>query len=327
MFSGGRSSKIKGGTEFENTREGLLIRIKGSDYYVISDEDEFRCFLRGKFRVNGTGTLPVVGDRLVFRVNRWEDSQEKTGLILSIKDRKSIFARAVSGGRKKKVLGANLDYVFLIHAVRKPNLNTRLLDRMIVAAEQGGIEPVICINKLDLADRSTDLDRIKEIYSGIGYKFLLCSALHREGIEPLRSLMEGKISLMAGPSGAGKTTIISAIQPGLDIKIGKVSESTGKGKHTTSHLELHPLSGGGYMGDTPGIRSFGIELVKKNDLQDYFIEFSDYYNYCRFNTCVHHKEPGCAVKEAVESGEIASERYSSYIRMLGEIEEHESSRY
>lgn len=305
----------------EDIMEGLLIRIKGSGYYVVSGEKEYKCYLRGRFRIEGEGKLPVVGDWITFRVNREKDSHQKTGLILSVGKRKSVFARSVSGGRKKKILGANLDYVFLIHAVKKPELNARLVDRMIVGAEYGGIEPVICVNKIDLIENRSDLSETAEIYRRIGYKFLTCSAKKGEGMEQLSSLMKGKISLMAGPSGSGKTTIISLIQPGLDIRIGKVSSRTGKGRHTTSHLELHPLSGGGYVGDTPGIRGFGVELVDKNELQNYFLEFGEFRDYCRFKTCIHYREPGCAVKEAVEGGDIASERYDSYIRMLEEIEQ------
>jgi ribosome biogenesis GTPase len=268
--------------------------------------------------------LPVVGDRVVFRVNRGEDSGENTGLILSVRERKSVFARSVSGGRRKKILGANLDYVFLIHAVKNPALNPRLIDRMAVAAEYGGIEPVICINKLDLAEDIEALEDTAEVYRRAGYTVCLCSALTGEGMGRLRTLMEGRITLMAGPSGAGKTSIISVLQPGLDIRTGEVSERTGKGRHTTSHLELHPLASGGYMGDTPGIRGFGIELVDKSGLQDCFVEFRKFNGCCRFKTCLHKTEPGCAVKEALENGEVSRRRHESYLRMLEELEEQDS---
>lgn len=304
----------------EDIMKGLLIRIKGSDYYAVSEGEEYKCYLRGRFRIEGEGKLPVVGDWITFRLNREKDSHQKTGLILSVEKRKSVFARSVSGGRKK-ILGANLDYVFLIHSARNPDLNTRLVDRMIVGAENGGIEPVICVNKIDLVEDRSELRKTAEIYEKAGYKFLTCSARDGEGIDQLFSLMKGKISLMAGPSGSGKTTIISVIQPGLDIRIGKVSSRTGKGRHTTSHLELHQLSAGGYLGDTPGIRAFGVELVERNELQNYFLEFGEFRDNCRFNSCIHYREPGCAVKEAVQRSDIAPERYQSYIRMLEEIDQ------
>lgn len=309
----------------EDIMEGLLIRIKGSDYYAVSEGEEYKCYLRGRFRIEGEGKLPVVGDRITFRLNREKDSQQKTGLILSVEKRKSVFARSVSGGRKK-ILGANLDYVFLVHAAMNPDLNTRLVDRMIVGAEYGGIEPVICVNKIDLVEDRSELRETAEIYEKTGYKFLTCSAREGEGIDQLFSLMKGKISLMAGPSGSGKTTIISVIQPGLDIRIGKVSSRTGKGRHTTSHLELHPLSAGGYLGDTPGIRAFGVELADKVELQNYFLEFEEFRDNCRFSSCIHYREPGCAVKEAVQRSDIAPGRYQSYIRMLEEIDQ-QSPRY
>lgn len=299
--------------------EGLLIRIKGSDYYVMSSGREVRCFLRGRFRINDDRILPVVGDRVIFRLESGSGSDPDTGLILSVGKRKSVYARSSAGGRKRKILGANLDYVFLVHSVKKPELNTRLLDRMIVAAEFGGIEPVICINKIDLPGGSGAVRDIERRYRAIGYEVILCSAKNNVRIDRLRSLMKDRVSLMAGPSGSGKTTIMSSLEPHLDIRIGEVSSSTGKGRHTTSHLELHPLSCGGYLGDTPGIRGFGVELVERDDLHNYFIEFRQFRDYCRFKTCLHYREPDCAVKQAVEEGRIDSQRYESYVRMLEDM--------
>jgi len=306
----------------DEIQEGFVIRIKGSNYYVVSGGEDVKCSLRGKFRLSRDrdSVLPVVGDSVTFRKQRSTGPNENTGLIVSIGERKSIFARSTSSGvRKKKILGANLDYIFLVHSVVEPSLNLRLIDRMIVSAEFGRIESVICINKTDLADDLYLLKKEMDTYVNMGYKVLFCSAAENNGLEPLRELMKNKRSLMAGPSGAGKTSIISRLQPHLELKIGKVSDKTGKGKHTTSHFELHPLNTGGYLGDTPGIREFGINQIEKNELYLYFKDFSEFIGNCRFSTCIHDQEPDCAVKAAVNDGKISKNRYESYIRMLRDL--------
>jgi ribosome biogenesis GTPase len=217
------------------------------------------------------------------------------------------------------ILGANLDIIVLVFAARSPEPNTRLLDRMLVASERGGIEPVICVNKMDLAERPAETERLFETYGGLGYRLLFASAKNRTGIEDITALMSGKISLFAGPSGAGKTSLIAAIQPGLELRVAAVSDRTGKGRHTTTHFELHPLAGGGYLADTPGIREFGVWGVTPPELGAYFREFAPFLGECRFSTCTHSHEPSCAVKEAVASGAIASHRYESYLRILDTI--------
>ncbi len=300
---------------------GFVIRIKGAYYHVVSGQEEVPCVLRGKFRLedNPEEVLPVVGDNVDFRLEGARGSSGRTGLIVSVGERRSIFARSSSGGRKKKILGANLDYVFLVHSVKRPDLNLRLLDRMIVSAEYGNITPVICVNKIDLADDKEVLQVKMGPYRDMGYRVFFCSALTGADIDSLGELMKDRKSLMAGPSGSGKTSIIARLQPDLEFRVEKVSEKSGKGRHTTTHFELHPLIPGGYLGDTPGIREFGIELVKKDSLQYYFRDFADYLGSCRFSTCLHYKEPGCAVKGAVESGEVSRDRYSSYVKMLEDL--------
>jgi ribosome biogenesis GTPase len=311
---------------FHEIEEGFVIRIKGANYYIVSEGSEVKCFLRGKFRISGDRDkiLPVVGDSVKFRKQSNSKSVDYAGLIVSVEERKSVFARSISfGTRRKKILGANLDYIFLVHSVIEPVLSLRLIDRMIVAAEYGGIEPVICINKIDLSDDLGALKKELNLYVRMGYKVLFCSAIEGKGIEPLRELMKNKRSLMAGPSGAGKTSIISKLQPDLEFRIGRVSAKTGKGRHTTSHFELHPLSSGGYLGDTPGIREFGVNQIEKNKLHLYFRDFCNFPDDCRFSTCVHDHEPGCAVKEAVKDGEISEKRYDSYIKMLRNLSRNE----
>ncbi len=310
----------------DEIHEGFVIRIKGSNYYIISEGREVKCFLRGKFRISEDRDkiLPVVGDTVKFRKQSNSKSGDYAGLIVSVEERKSVFARSTSfGARREKILGANLDYIFLVHSVIEPVLSLRLIDRMIVAAEYGGIEAIVCINKIDLSDDLGALKKEMNLYVRMGYKVLFCSAIDDRGVESLRELMKNKRSLMAGPSGAGKTSIISKLQPNLEFRIGRVSAKTGKGRHTTSHFELHPLSSGGYLGDTPGIREFGVNHIEKHKLHLYFRDFCNFPYNCRFSTCVHDHEPGCAVKEAVQDGEISEKRYDSYIKMLRNLSRNE----
>jgi ribosome biogenesis GTPase len=298
---------------------GFVIRIKGSDYFVVSGHEEVRCSLRGRFRigVNPEAVLPVVGDKVEFRREENLDSRGPTGLILSLFPRKSIFARSSPVGKKKyQILGANLDFVFLVFAVQEPTLNSRLLDRMLVAAGCGSMEPVICVNKMDLAASPDHIGDEMAPYGTMGYDVIFCSALSGKGLDRLRNKMAGKKSIMAGPSGAGKTSIIAALEPGTDLRIGNVSSRTGKGKHTTTHFELHSLRGGGYLGDSPGVREFGIWGVSRQTLGDYFVDFKPLAEQCRFAGCTHSHEPGCEVKKAVQNGSIIPQRYESYLRIL-----------
>ncbi|HSG29702.1 MAG TPA: ribosome small subunit-dependent GTPase A [Candidatus Krumholzibacterium sp.] len=301
---------------------GFVVRIKGSEYHVMDGATEVVCSVRGKFRIErepGDG-MPVVGDNVVYRREQARDTRGPTGLIVSIEPRTSVFARAGAHEKRKyRVLGANLDRVFLVHAVKNPRLNTRLMDRMLVAAESSSIEPVICINKIDLEKDHRSLEEALRLYPEMGYRLVFCSAVDGTGVEELRELMTASRSIMAGPSGAGKTSLLAALEPGLDIRISSVSEKTGKGRHTTTHFELHPLACGGYLGDTPGIREFGIKGITKKDLGGCFREMRGFLGHCRFATCTHSHEPECAVKEAVGEGIISEERYESYLRILEDL--------
>ncbi|MBN2070407.1 MAG: ribosome small subunit-dependent GTPase A [Candidatus Krumholzibacteriota bacterium] len=302
--------------------EGFVIRVKGADYYVATESGEVRCSVRGRFRIGKSPeeTLPVVGDNVLFKEEGGSGTSGPTGVITSVGKRKSIFARGDSSGRKKiKVLGANIDFIFLVHSILRPELNIRLLDRMIVAAECDNITPLICINKIDLSTELDETEKKVEPYVRMGYEVIWCCALDGRGIDRLRTLMTGVRSMMAGPSGAGKTSLLAALEPGLDIRVGIVSEKTGKGKHTTTHFEFHPIVGGGYLGDTPGIREFGIWGLSKQTLSDCFRDFGDFVPECRFSMCTHSHEPGCGVKEAMERGDISRERYESYLRILEEL--------
>jgi ribosome biogenesis GTPase len=308
----------------KETSEGLLIRIKGSDYYVYDSGGEVRCSVRGRFRI-GRGedeVLPVVGDMVEYRAEPVRDSGVPSGLITSVKPRKSLFVRSETRGRRGyRVLGANLDFVFLVHAAKDPVLNARLIDRMLTAAERDGIEPVIVVNKIDLLEDERELEETLAPYPAMDYRVIRSSTVTGEGVGEIAEIMKDRITMLAGPSGAGKTSLLARIEPGIEARISEVSESTGKGRHTTTHFELHSLSTGGWLGDSPGIREFGVWGVEKEDLGEYFRDFEPYLGGCRFNTCTHSHEPDCAVKEAVEEGAISAARYDSYLRILESLED------
>ena len=304
------------------TSGGFIIRIMGAEYFVVDGDKEVRCSVRGNFRIGKSSEegMPVVGDNVTYRRESHVDSRGLTGMIISIEPRRSIFARAYAYEKKgHKVLGANLDRVFLVHSLKQPKFTPRLLDRMLVAAECYRIEPVICVNKIDLAREGMEIEDMISPYRNLGYETIPCSASRGDGIDRLRTMMAGIRSIMAGPSGAGKTSLLQALQPGLDIRISNVSRKTGKGRHTTTHFEFHPLQGGGYIGDTPGIREFGIWGLSKQGLGGCFRDFEPFIGTCRFATCTHSHEPDCAVKNAVAEGKITDERYESYLKILAEL--------
>jgi ribosome biogenesis GTPase len=307
----------------KDTSEGLLIRIKGSDYYVYDSGEEIRCSVRGRFRIDrgDDEVLPVVGDVVEFAREPQLDSGVPMGTITSVRPRRSLFVRSETRGRRGfRIIGANLDHVFLIHSVKDPVLNSRLLDRMLTSAERDGIEPVIVINKIDLLEDEDTLANTMAPYTRMDYRVIRASAITGEGVAELAGMMAGRCTMLAGPSGAGKTSLLSKIEPGIEARISTVSTSTGKGRHTTTHFDLHSLSSGGWLGDSPGIREFGVWGVEKETLGEYFRDFEPYLGDCKFNTCTHSHEPKCAVKEAVEEGSIAAERYDSYLRILETLE-------
>lgn len=246
---------------------------------------------------------------------------------MSVLPRSSVLARSGSSGKMgHRVIGANLDQVIIVVSSKKPTLKLRLVDRMIVASEAGGMESVVCVNKMDLVGDAGRLRKQLAPYEKMQYKVIFCSALRGAGLGDLRELMRFKRSIMVGPSGTGKTSLVTALQPDLKLSTGAVSEKTGKGRHTTTHFELHELDFGGYLGDTPGIREFGISGVSGRELGTHFRDFRPYLGTCRFSTCTHSHEPGCAVKEAVEKGTLSGDRYESYIRILNSINDQQKSR-
>jgi ribosome biogenesis GTPase len=214
---------------------------------------------------------------------------------------------------------ANLDQLVLVIAVKKPDPSLRKLDRFLAVAERNDLQTIICINKIDLAD----LEKVKEkfqVYTDIGYHVIYTSAKEYVGIEELKACLHDKISVFAGSSGVGKSSLLNAIQPGLGLKVNQVSEATGKGLHTTRYAELIPLAEGGYVADTPGIRGLALFDMEPGELDAYFREIAPLVSECQFSDCTHQHEPKCAVRAAVKDGRISPQRYDSYLRLR---EEHE----
>ncbi|MDD4856890.1 MAG: ribosome small subunit-dependent GTPase A [Candidatus Krumholzibacteria bacterium] len=309
------------------TGRGTVLRIKGAHFFVEALSQEVRCSLRGRFRLDGTGAdvIPAVGDVVLFRSDGVRDTDGLRGLIVGIEPRKSILARTDPSQKSGyRILGANMDQAILVFAVRGPDLNLRLLDRVLVAAACGPMDAVICINKMDLVSGPAEVEGALVPYVKMGYRVVLTSAIRGDGIDELSATIAGKTSILAGPSGAGKTSLVSRIQPGLELAISDVNASTGRGVHTTTHFELHRLVSGGYLGDTPGVREFGVWNVSKERLAGMFRDFAPFRLDCRFATCTHSHEPDCAVKNAVEEKLISRERYDSYIRILDTLPDERS---
>ena len=298
--------------------EGIVIKSTGSWITVRTVAgDIYNCKIRGTFRLKDIdATNPIaVGDHVDFELNEGE----KTGLITNIHARKNyIIRKSVKLSKQVQILATNIDLAFLIVTPDLPKTSTGFIDRFLATAQAYRIEAVLLFNKSDLFEGELEVmqDEIISIYEQIGYLCLKISATTGSDIDELKKLMKGKVSLFAGHSGVGKSTIIKALEPGLEIKIGEISEYHLKGMHTTTFAEMFPLSFGGFIIDTPGIREFGMAEFNKEEISHYFPEMLERLNNCQFNNCLHINEPKCAIKEAVEKGEIHASRYYNYLGMV-----------
>lgn len=254
-------------------------------------------------------------------------NEDGTGVIYEILKRKNHLSRkaiktrgaSYRGERLEQVIASNIDNVFVVTSFSKPDFNNKTLDRFLVACESSGIKTKIIINKLDLAEDQF-VDEIVKLYSNIGYKIYLSSVVQKKGFDELKAELSGKINLFWGQSGVGKSSILNSLFPHLNLKVGEISNYTDKGTHTTVTSVMHFVGNETYIIDTPGIREIDPFGIRKEDLGHYFPEFSDFLINCRFNTCTHHHEPGCAVIDALEKRIISDLRYDSYLRILDTIE-------
>ena len=275
--------------------QGRILKATGGFYYVLSDAVLYECRARGLFRKNGVS--PLVGDWVEI-----EETGEEKGYVTRILDRKNSLIRPPL---------ANLDQLFLVVSVADPQPNLLVLDKLIAIAEHKKIEPLLIVTKTDLGEWET----LAALYEKAGFQ-VFCTGLDQDSdLAMLRRSMEGKISAFCGNSGVGKSSLLNRIDSRLDLSTAQISQKLGRGRHTTRHVQLYPVSGGGYIADTPGFSSMDLEryeVILKEQLQYCFREFGPHLNQCRFTGCSHTKEKGCAVLAAMEEGEIASSRHDSY---------------
>lgn len=303
---------------------GTVIRSVGSSSRVRTKEgDQYDCIIRGKFRIEGLKTTnPVaVGDQVKFSV----PGEGETGVITEILPRRNyILRKAIAHSHKVHILAANVDQAILLFTVDHPATSTGFANRFLVVAEAYHIPTRIVINKIDLietGEQKSRLEEITRIYSDIGYEVIPVSSLDDSCREIAADLLTGKVTFIGGHSGAGKSTFINLVDPDLNIRTSDISAYSNKGVHTTTFAEMHPLSTGGYIIDSPGIKEMGITNFEKYDLSHYFPEMRERLPDCKFNDCTHINEPKCAVKAGLETGGIHPSRYDSYLRMMEEIEE------
>lgn len=301
--------------------EATVVKNAGS-HFLLSALPEWELFpavLRGKVRLNmSSATNPVaVGDRV-----RYESAEgEETATITEVLPRKNyVIRRSTNLSRQAHVIAANLDRALIAVSLYFPEIKLPFLDRILVTCGVYGVTPVIVLNKVDLyrSEAPEAVERFKAIYSGAGYTVLETSTVTGEGIDGLRELCRGGINLISGESGVGKSSLVHALDASLDPKIGRISDAHLQGKHTTSLYEMYRLSSGGYVIDTPGLRGFGLVDLGREEIYKYFPEMLKASAGCRFTPCTHTHEPGCAVKAAVDAGQISPERYNSYLGMLEE---------
>ena len=305
---------------------GLVYKSTGS-YYTVKTEDHqvYECRIKGKFRMKGIkSTNPIsVGDVVDFELDTTTD--EEIGQIHNIHERKNYIVRkSVNLSKQTHIIASNIDVVFLLVTINNPPTTTSFIDRFLVTAEAYGIEAVIVFNKIDTYDDAT-LDEqlyLQHVYSEIGYKCLRVSAKDGKGLEALKEMMTGKVSMFSGHSGVGKSTLVNALEPNLDLKTKTISEQSKQGQHTTTFAEMYDLTFDARIIDTPGIKGFGIVDMEKEEIGGYFPEFFKLKDQCKFNNCLHKEEPHCAVKKALEEDKIAWSRYNSYLKILEGDDEH-----
>lgn len=308
--------------------EGLVIRTQSGFFTVQTPQGPIICQLRGRLKEVAKETdIVALGDRVTLETLPIE-ADTVGGVIVAVAERERVLSRVApssavgTSAEREQVIIANPDQAIFVFAAADPAPHTRMLDRFLVAAEKAAIPEIrVCLNKIDLlADRAEIADKFG-VYERIGYPVLYVSAKTGEGLDALREALAGKISVFTGPSGVGKTSLLNAIEPDLGRRVNAVSHATTKGRHTTRYSELVPLAGGGYIADTPGIRAISPWDVEPDELDGYYIEIAPHVAECRFQDCTHTHEPGCGVRAALARGEIAPERYNSYLRLREELEE------
>ena len=284
----------------------IMKGIAGFYYVGVAESGVYECKAKGIFRKDKI--KPLVGDDVEIEVL---NEEEKLGNIVKMLPRRSELIRPAV---------ANIDQALVIFAAREPKPNLSLLDRFLVIMEKQDVPVIICFNKQDLCDEE-EVGRLKEIYEACGYPVVLASAKQGEGIEEIKSLLRGKTTTVAGPSGVGKSSLTNLLQNEVQMETGEISKKLGRGRHTTRHSQIIQIEEDTWLYDTPGFTSFYVEEIEKEELRFYFREFFKYEGTCRFQGCTHTHEPGCMVKNALEEGKISKERYENYLELYGELKE------
>jgi ribosome biogenesis GTPase len=299
------------------TEAGTVIAVDARGASVDVGGETLFCRVRGRFYEERGGQMrPIApGDRVTI-----ERTTEGEGVVEEIHPRRTRLSRKAAHGELEQVIAANVDRVAIVVSTRDPPLRPGIIDRLIIAASNRGVEPFVVVNKIDLG-RERKVEEVRAMFTDLGYEVVLTSATEGWGTDALAAMLADRTTVFAGHSGVGKSSLLNAVDSDLHLKVGEVSHATSKGRHTTTRAELLRLSGGGYVVDTPGIRAFGIWDVERADLDIFFKEFEPLIEQCRFYDCTHEHEPDCAVRAAVEKGEVRRPRYEAYRRILASLEE------
>jgi ribosome biogenesis GTPase len=307
-------------------QEGLVLKALGQVYNVLTDKGELQCTLKGTMRTKDISTTNpvVVGDHVLISTSSTEDN-----VITEVKQRKNyIIRQSKKLSKQYQIIASNIDEVFILVTISHPKTHNTFVDRILTTAEAYGINACLIFNKADIynEEERAEVEERMDIYDTLGYDCISVSLLNDKDEPALQKLCKNKVTLLCGMSGTGKSTLINLLIPGLNRKIGAISDAHQKGIHTTTFSEMLPLPAGGFLIDTPGIQEFGIADITKYELSQYFREMNHFRANCKFNSCMHINEPGCAVIKAVEEGEIALSRYESYLSIFHN-EASEEKRY
>lgn len=300
--------------------KGIVIRTTGSWFRVLNEEGDYcDCKLKGNFRIKGIrSTNPVaVGDKVEYNLL----PAEMYGVINKIEPRHNyIIRRATNLSKATHIIAANIDRMVIIASIEQPRTSTGFIDRLLVTAEAYHIPAAVIFNKTDLYSTESNeiAEKLVKLYNSLGYISFTTSAVIGSGIDKLQQLLDHKVSLLSGHSGVGKSALVNCIEPGLKLRTGEISGFSGKGMHTTTFAEMIPLKAGGFIIDTPGIKEFGLVHFESSEVAERFPEFRALMQQCKYNNCTHVHEPGCAVKQALEKGDIYPGRYKNYLALLND---------